>query len=356
MDPIPFRKEAPSTTIRGRQTFIWLLRQVFLKAMRILALIPGSLSDQLLFFPTLTTLQHHYPQVAIDVVVDPRAKQAYRLSSLVHEVLTFSFDNRNGPADWGNLVGQVREREYDVALSLSPGWTLELLLWLTGIPKRVGYAGRGRQLWLTDTVPLNPQQYAAARVHDLLQGMGIEAPCPTLTLTIPPAAMDWVQTEQVRLELAPNQPYVLLYSEVSDADPEASSPYPLDSWQALIQGLQDRQPDLPLVLIHQGPTDQAWISALTATRPDLKVSNPSNIEQLAALVATAQQMVCTDSMVMHLGVAVQTNLVALLGTNRPETLLPVSDRCTGLNSPTGNMAVIPPIQILEKMVKREVTH
>lgn len=330
-----------------------LLRRGFRKAMHILAIIPGGLSDQLLFFPTFTTLQRHYPQATIDVVVEPKAKPAYQLSGIVHKVLTFSFDNRNGPADWSNLLGQVREREYDIVITLEPNWTLGLLLWLTGIPKRVSFAGPRRQLWLTDTVPLQPKQYAPAQYHDLLQGLDIQAPCPALSVMVPAPAIAWVQTERSRLGLAPDQPFLLLYCDRSDGNTRGPSPYPLDSWQALIQGVQDRRPDLPIVLLDQGPSNQAWIAALTTTRRDLKVSSPSTIEQSAALIAAAEQLICTDSTVMHLGVALHTELVALFGPTSPEVLLPVSDRYTGLKSPTGNMAVIPPIQILDKIVKGE---
>jgi len=52
--------------------------------MRILALVPGGIGDQLLFFPTLESLKNQYPQAAIDVIVEPRAKSAYRVCPYVH--------------------------------------------------------------------------------------------------------------------------------------------------------------------------------------------------------------------------------------------------------------------------------
>ena len=46
--------------------------------MRILALVPGGIGDQILFFPTLDDLKKAHPDAQIDVVVEPRAKSAYR--------------------------------------------------------------------------------------------------------------------------------------------------------------------------------------------------------------------------------------------------------------------------------------
>ena len=41
--------------------------------MRILALVPGGIGDQILFFPTLENLKTQYPNSTIDVMVEPRA-------------------------------------------------------------------------------------------------------------------------------------------------------------------------------------------------------------------------------------------------------------------------------------------
>ena len=105
--------------------------------MRILALVPGGIGDQVLFFPTLTTLKKEYPNALIDVLVEPRSKAAYRVFPSVHEVLYFDYKDRNGLADYLNLLGIIRDREYDVALSLGRRWTVGFLLWLNGIAVRI---------------------------------------------------------------------------------------------------------------------------------------------------------------------------------------------------------------------------
>src|SRR5579883_2864695 len=129
--------------------------------MRIVALVPGGIGDQLLFFPTLDGLRQAYPKAQIDVVVEPRAKDAYRVSKSVHDTILFDFKGRNSLADLGNLLGSIREREYEIVLSLGRRWTVGLLLWLTGIPTRVGYAGTPGQVFLTNPAPLKQDQYAA---------------------------------------------------------------------------------------------------------------------------------------------------------------------------------------------------
>jgi ADP-heptose:LPS heptosyltransferase len=318
--------------------------------MRVLALIPGGIGDQILFFPTLDDLKRNYPQAQVDVVVEPRAKGAYRVSQVVHEVITFDFKGGNGPADWGNLLGALREREYDAGLSVGQSWIVNLLLWLVGIPKRVGYAGSSGEFLLTDSVPLKTEQYVACMYHDLLQGLDVTTPCPEVVINVPKKDIAWAEAEQKHLELLQESGYVLIDGGSSQLtqQKDTNKTYPVANWQKIIQDFQQRQPDLPIVII-QGPEDQAWVASLLAASPNLKVTAPPDIGKLAAMIAGANLMICPDSAAMHLAVAVKTYLVALFGATEPEKLLPQVDRFIGIKSATGQMADIPPEKVLEKI-------
>jgi len=48
--------------------------------------------------------------------------------------------------------------------------------------------------------------------------------------------------------------------------------------------------------------------------------------KLAAMIAGANLILCTDGAPMHLAVAVQTYTIALFGPTEPQKLLPASDR------------------------------
>lgn len=316
--------------------------------MRILALVPGGIGDQVLFFPTLATLKQTYPNAQIDVVVEPRSQGAYRVCNTVSTVIPFNFRDRNSLADWGNLLGMLRDRRYDVAMSLGKSWGVAVLLWMTGTPIRVGYASRSA-MFLTNPVPLNPDQYAACMYHDLLQGLGITKPCPPLTISIPKVDLDWAEQEQKRLEL-PTTGYVIIHGGSSRVAKEKGiiRTYPVEGWQRVISDFQAKQPTLPIVLI-QGPDDAEFISAMVEKFPTLKTTAPDNIGQLAAMIAGANLMLCTDSAPMHLAVAVQTYVLGLFGPTNPAKSLPQSDKVAAVVSPTGNVADIDPEAILAKV-------
>jgi len=317
--------------------------------MRTLALVPGGIGDQILFFPTLDDLKRSYPNAEIDVIVEPQAKGAYRVSRSVNEVLTFDFKDRNGLADFGNLLGTIRDREYDAAIALGRRWSIGLLLWMSGIPIRLGYQANAGRWFFTNTVPLKTEQYAAYMYHDLLQGFGITSPCPEADLSLPKQDIDWAEGEQKRLEITESG-YILIHGGSSQLAQSQGidTIYPVQKWQQIIEDIQQKQPNLPIVML-QLPEDTEWISAIRQANPGLKVTAPADIGKSAAIIAGANLMLCTDSAPMHLAVAVGTYTIALFGPTEAKKLLPPTDNYIGIQSPTRWIADIKPEEVLEQL-------
>lgn len=314
--------------------------------MRIVALVPGGIGDQILFFPTLDDLHRYYPDAQIDVVVEPKAKGAYRVCKTVKDVIPFDFTDRNSLADWGNLIGAIRDRECDVAISLEQKWFTSMLLWLSGINTRIGYTGTGN-VFLTNSVPLKRQQYTAAMYHDLLQGLGIKSPCPEMAINVPKIDIDWAESEQKRLGIQ-DSGYVLIHGGSSQVAQKATDrSYPTEKWQQVIQGFQQRQPDMPVVVIKEPEDEQ--LEQLLQSSPGVKVTSPTDIGKLAAMVASADLLVCTDDVPMQIAVAVQTYTIALFGPTEPQQLLPQSDRFLAIKSPTTKTKDIAPQTVIEKI-------
>lgn len=317
--------------------------------MKILNLVPGGIGDQILFFPTLKDLKKQYPNSIIDVIVEPRAKGAYRVCADVHEVLTFDYKDRNSMADYLNLLGIIRDREYDLALTLGQRWTVGFLLWLNGVPTRVGYQ-TPKAWFISNPVPLKTEQYAAHMYHDLLQGIGIKKPCPPLSIDIPSGDLDWATAEKQKLDL-PTQGYILIHGGSSQLAQSKGIDkiYPAVKWQIVIQDIQRQKPDVPIVLV-KGPEDGAWIGQMLKTVSNLKVVSPPDVGKLAAIIKDARLMLCTDSAPMHLAIALSTPTIALFGPTSAQKLVPPdSENVIAIQSPTEAIADIVPETILKEI-------
>ncbi|BBC24762.1 glycosyltransferase family 9 protein [Pseudanabaena sp. ABRG5-3] len=285
--------------------------------MRILALVPGGTGDQLLFFPTLDTLKQQYPNAEIDVVVEPRAIATYRISQVANRVLKFDFNDRNSLADFGNLLGTIRDREYDAAILSKPSFSINTLLWLSGIPKRISFAGAGDFL-LTDIIPTDPQEYLAAQNHSLLIALNNQQSCPPIKVNLPKNDLDWAAGEQKRLGIHQSG-FILLNCG-------AYANYPADSWATIARDIQSKLPNLPIVAI-DSVNNADLLKQLTTKVPNILITSPTDIGKLTAMIASANLFICAEGDAMQLGVAVGTALVAILGANTSAaTFLPIQEK------------------------------
>jgi ADP-heptose:LPS heptosyltransferase len=320
--------------------------------MRILAFVPGGIGDQILFFPTIEDLKRTYPTAQIDVVVEPRSTAAYQVCKNFPQIIPFDFKDTNGPADWGNLLGIIRDKEYDAVLSLGQRFGTGFFLWLTGIPKRIGYSVGAGKRFLTDAVPLEENQYTAHMYHDLVKGLGIDRPCPPLSVNVSKADIAWAEQQLKDLGISD---YILIHGGASSKlSPKQGTDklgsdkiYPAYQWQRVVDGLQSRQ-DKPIVFI-EGPDDRELIGQMTQACPQIKVIKPSDIGKLTALIAAASLMICTDSGPMQLATAVGTYTFALFGDTEPTKLIPAQSKTVAIKSRSGKIADISPAEILDKL-------
>ena len=322
--------------------------------MRILALVPGGIGDQILFLPTLQDIKQFYPNAQMDVVVEPRSLGAFRVCKHFHDKslrpIKFDFKDRNSMADFANLLGIIRDGQYDAVLSLGQRSVVAFLLWLTGIPIRIGYSGNGSDRFLTKPVTLKTEQYAAAMYHDLLEGFGITSPSPELSVTLLKEDLKWAETEQKTLGIAESG-YILIHGGSSKLalTKGLNKIYPVQNWLEILQQLQESQPNFPIMVV-KGPEDEEFVRELVQSCPGIKTISPPDIGKLAATIAGANLMICTDSAPMHLAVAVKTYTIALFGPTDPKKLLPENERFIAIKSPTDNMADIPAKMVLEKIL------
>lgn len=310
--------------------------------MRILALVPGGTGDQLLFFPTLDTLKQQYPNAEIDVVVEPRALATYRICQSVNRVLKFDYNDRNSLADFGNLLGTIRDREYDAAIITQPRFSINVLLWLSGIPKRISLKGQGDFL-LTNVISAAPEEYAAVQNHNLLISLGIQKPCPPIKVNLPKTDLDWATAEQKRLGIKESG-FILLNCG-------AYANYPADSWAEIATDIKAKLPNLPIVAI-DSVNNAELLKQLTTKLPEILIASPTDIGKLTALIAAANLFICAEGDAMQLGVAVGTALVAILGSNTPAgKWLPIQEkRVKYVQASAGkSLKEVPPQTVLAKI-------
>lgn len=303
---------------------------------RILAINFGGIGDEILFFPVIQGLRETYPNSRITMLVEPRCQGIGAFNPAIDEVLTFDIKANPSPAELMALVGELRKRKFDLAISSGGSAMVPLLLWLTGARYRVGYGASRTARLLSYQAPLNKQQYAADMYYDLIRAW-VPSPNRLPQVAIAPADRLWAKEFMAEQGVQPGESVVMLHPGCSRLSVIKGFHKSWEPWKwadlarrLLAEGVR--------VLIAGGPDDADAIAAIReqlATSPaavgsDSESSLPvvdaygktRGLGQLAALIEQASVLVAVDSAPMHLGVAVGRPTVALFGPTDPRKLLP----------------------------------
>ena len=305
--------------------------------MRVLALVPGGIERQLEFFPLLSQVKDRFASAEITVVAEPRAQPVYALSKAVKEVIPYSFGAPNSPADWANLLGILRDREFEVVITLTQSWSLGLLLWLSGIPTRIGYGGGGNGLFLTNSLDHpSPPGYG-----ELLAPLNLATQLSPPTIILPQA--DLRAAEGLRQSAKLGSGYVAIYPGCLPG----GDTYPTESWITILKDFQARQPSLPLVLLQTAESLGA-IAPLKEALPDLRVVVPETLGQLAALIAGANLLIAVNSYPLSLGAALGVYAVGLT-TNLEVPAAIQPERLVLITSTSDQLGDILPEAVIKKV-------
>jgi len=318
---------------------------------RLLAINFGGIGDEILFLPALESIRAAHPEWHITLLLEPRSQSVAQVTDLIDS--TISFDIKKQPlflADLLDLLGLLRDGAYDFVLSSGSSPLVSMLLFLSGIPVRVGYhASFLSGHLLTAAVPLNKNQYAAAMYHDLVSGLGVTMRPGRPTCSLKAESVAQMQKllqsagagttdgansgRAAKAGIGTTTRSVLIHPGTSRLALEKGiiKTWPVGHWVWLVEQLTAL--DQVRVILAGGPDDREIVKEIEAAAGPALISAGAwtrNLSDLAALIHLADLIVCVDSAPMHLAVGLGKHLVALFGPTDAAKLLPEDERFLAL--------------------------
>ena len=196
--------------------------------MRVLALSPGSLEDQLDRLPALSEICRKL-NATLQVACDPQQAAAWKLLPCLEKLLPFSFEANPTLADWANLLGCVREPDFQVCINFAEGQQVNLMLSMSHIPKRLAAKGFA----CTDQISVGPG-WTAQRLAPFLQTLGLEFEADQFRVPLATGAL-----EEARESLPRGDGPLLLLSPTGRDDD-----WPASEWHKLPDTIKSRLPAL----------------------------------------------------------------------------------------------------------------
>lgn len=314
--------------------------------MKLLAINFGGLGDEVLFLPTLKSIKLARPSWKITLLTEPRGRAIKQLSKVIDENIVFDIKKQLKPQDYFDLILLLRAGNYDIVLSSGASSRVSVLLFLSGIPKRIGYdSGSLARMLLTNPVPLKRDQYAAWMYHDLIKGLGIDLAASPPEIDLEQENLSKMQTFLKNERAGRNAPIILIHPGMSKLALSKGiiKTWSSKNWGELIQKLKLEGFD---VILCGGPDDSDTISNITKNLTDLPASKgklinvfgkTSSIQDLAALMQLSDLIVCVDSAPMHMAIALSRPIVALFGPTDPAKLFLESNNTVALRDPNAEL-------------------
>ena len=236
--------------------------------MRVLALSPGSLEDQLDRLPALADICQKL-NASLQVACDPQQAAPWKLLPCLEKLLPFSFEANPTLADWANLLGCVREPDFQVCINFAEGQQVNLMLSMSHIPKRLSAQGFS----CTDRVSVGPG-WAAQRLNPFLQALGLELEADHFRLPLASEVLDEAR------EALPKGDGPLLLLSPSGRDDD----WPAPEWHKLPETIKSRLPALRSMVL-PAELSLAKRAALVACA-DVVLSSCPVSQRLAAYCGT----------------------------------------------------------------------
>ena len=311
---------------------------------RILVIRLDLIGDLVLSLTAVRALKRAYPDAEIDLLALPSSAQVALCDPDLSHIITYDPNVWRRPQallrpqNWRAaraVVRQLRERHYDIAVSLFGEWAAILAV-LSGARRRVGFGRESYPGFMTDNVPgrhwdASDHKHEVDYCLQLAQAAGatVNEADRVPHLYVSEQARQEVNQLLLKAGIALNMPLIVCHVSSNNGQ---SKRWPIPYWATLIDRLLREQ--VAQVVFSGAPDDVPLIESVTGRMREkaVNLAGKTTLPQLAALMQRSDLLITGDSGPMHIAAAVGTPLIAIHGPTDPALSGPVSPYATILRS------------------------
>ena len=283
-----------------------------IKYKNILIIQTAFLGDVILLTPLIRAVRELYPQAEIDALVVPQSQGVLDNNPHLREVLTFDKRQKKWRA-FRQILRILSDRKYDLAISPHSSTTTALLMFLAGIPVRVGFDRWHAAHYLTHKVP----HYDDRGWHKVQKNLHLLSALSGRSFNrqteLFPSLQDEAWAEQkLSVFSYPQKPLIAL----APGSVWNTKRWPREHYIALSKKLCAEGYNLVFI----GGTDERGLCQEIIEQSGCRALNTAgeaSILQSAALIGRCELMICNDSGALHIANAMQTDVFAFFGPTVP---------------------------------------
>lgn len=297
----------------------------------ILVIQLDHLGDAVLSIPLLLSLKSQFLDANIDVLASESNAEVFRELSCVHQVHTSEcnrFSRFGKQSGWIPSIfwwGWRLRNQYQLGIDVRGELPHALLLWLAGIPVRVGWAAGGGGYLLTHRPEYIVGRHEVASRDAMLIELGVstDRPIRSVHQLFPSISSQETQSD--------TQPRVVLHLGAGTP----AKHWPIEYWQQLAkQILANHHVQIGLVgAEHEMPLAERLLATLPQDRIENRVGKLSLVD-LIGYLASSQGYIGADSGPAHLAALCDIPTTVLFsGINQVEQWQPYGSQVQVLSHP-----------------------
>jgi heptosyltransferase-2 len=292
---------------------------------RILVFAYHGLGNFIMYTPALARLRERYPDARIDLQVgnNTGCEEVLAGADLFDNIYNCPY--RAGIRAWLGRALEIRRTRYDVTINEfhSHSWLLAMIVVYSRARFRVGHVTSPG--WLRHSsrfsfvfnipVRMAEDEHEIDRYMDLVAALHarparLEDARPFIHLT--DADRQFASEFMTRAGIGPGDTVVGIQPGTSPA--MRWKQWPIDRYRAVIERMVTELPALRIILF--GNPLEVKMSAALIRGLESRVTlaaGQTSVKQVAALIERCRWLICNDSGLMHVAVAVSTPVVAIYG-------------------------------------------
>ncbi len=280
---------------------------------KILVVNINWLGDAIFSTPVFAALKKAYPSAHVACLCVPRVREVLRYCPHIDEIIVYDEKGKDiSLVNKVKLILRLRHQGFDAAFLLHRSMTRALLVFLAGIPLRIGY-GKYKAL-LTNPIK-NPgdELHRSDYYLKVLEGYGILCTDRSCQLRLAPADINNVELK-LKKQGIPSGERFIVFNTGGNWGPKR---WPLSYWA----GLARRIDAMGVKIIFSGAVNDAADAVQVIEASGIQAFNFSGQTSLGeslALFRRAAVVVSADSGPLHLANSVGANVVGIFGPTRVE--------------------------------------
>jgi lipopolysaccharide heptosyltransferase II len=298
------------------------------RAKRILGIRLDTLGDVIMTGPALRAVKESESDRYVSLLTSRSGAEAGRLMPFVDHVLRYEApwmkagDPRDSAALDRRMIAQLQAAQFDAAIvftvySQNP-LPAALLCYLADIPLRLGHCRENPYKlftdWIREPEPETCIRHEVRRQLDLVGSIGAHAADERLTLAIPPASDEAIESLLASPTLAGPDRFVVIHAGAS----AASRRYPPEHFAVVARRIAE---EFGWAVVFTGTdTERDLVDAIRAAAgvPSISLVGQLDLAGLAALLARAQLLISNNTGTVHVAAAVGTPVVDLYALTNPQ--------------------------------------